>query len=266
MSHLVTSVDVGTAGASARVSADMVIARTFCMVEDATMENRKIFGLVVDLVKWFNRIPRMLLLAAFLWMGVPIGYLRALEGMLDTLQRFTEIAHQMGGAIPSSCGFPEGCAFSVAAMLMLTIWASSCLKFHHPCVEPNFFAENWAFVCDTGQVLQLEGWSFSHNLFPWKSALARVGFGQAPIAYKGRKSVRSIRIGGLTLQVNHRVTDMGCDVSSGCAKVKVKSNIRAGFEQDQQEKCAQGFQHADDQFFWAGNCCIWICFGESRRR
>lgn len=97
------------------------------MVEDAPLETREIFGLVVDLVKCFNRISRIPLLTAFLWMGVPVQCLRALEEMLDSLQRFTEIeiAHQMGGTIPSTCGFPEGCAFSVAAMLMLSIWASS---------------------------------------------------------------------------------------------------------------------------------------------
>lgn len=44
--------------------------------------------------------------------------------------------------------------------------------------------------------------------------------------YHGRKSIRAVKIRGQVLQVNHRVTDMGCDVSCGCAKVKTKSKVR----------------------------------------
>lgn len=226
VSHLVNAVEVGTAGAAAGVSADMVIARTLNMVEDASLCNQEIFGLVIDLVKCFNRIPRIPLLAAFLWMGVPVGYLRALEGMLDSLRRFTEISHQMGNAIPSTCGFPEGCAFSVAAMLMLSTWASSYLQFYHPSVEPNFFADNWGFVCDSAKVLKeatqrlaLFTDFLAMEISPTKSWIWAN-------TQKGRSAIRSVKLQGHNLQVNHRVTDMGCDVSYGKAKVKTQSKVR----------------------------------------
>lgn len=218
--HLVQAVDVETAGASAGLSADMVIAHTLNLIENANCEGQELFGLVVDLVKCFNRIPRLPLLAAFLVMGIPVSYLRALEAMLSSVQRFAEISHHMGEGMFSTCGFPEGCAFSVATMLMLSIWAAEFLKFNHPEIQPNFFADNWGLICDSADVLkgatrrlQVFADFLLMEISPEKSWVWAT-------STKGRKSIRDIKLYDVSLTVEHRVTDMGCDVSYGCAKVK----------------------------------------------
>lgn len=96
VTQLVSSSSIGATGASAGLSADMVVARTMFVVEEATENNREVFGLVIDLVKCFNRIPRIPLLTALLWMGVPVCYLLALgkscctrlQDMLRSLTRW----------------------------------------------------------------------------------------------------------------------------------------------------------------------------------
>ena len=107
ISQLVSVVHSGVSGAASGLSADMVIARTLIVVDEATEDGCEVFGLVVDLVKCFNRIPRIPLLVALMLMGIPVAYLRALEGMLDDVARYAELSHQIGQPIRSTCGFPR---------------------------------------------------------------------------------------------------------------------------------------------------------------
>ena len=204
----------------------MVIARTLIVVDEATDDGCEVFGLVVDLVKCFNRIPRIPLLRALMLMGIPVAYLRALEGMLDDVARYAELSHQIGQPIRSTCGFPEGCAFSVAVMLMLSVWASSYLTFHHPEVEPNFFADNWGIICNTSNTLRAATRRLEMFTYCLQMAISPEKSWVWSNTSKGRQKIQHTAIYGRPVAVYHRATDLGCDVSYGKAKVKTKSRLR----------------------------------------
>lgn len=186
----------------------MVIARTLIVVEEATEEGNEVFGLVVDLVKCFNRIPRIPLLVAFLLMGIPVSYLRAREGMLDDVARYAELSHQIGHPIRSTCGFPEGCALSVAAMLMLSVWASSYLTFHHPEVEPNFCADNWGIICNTADTLRAATKRLETFTDFLKMAISPEKRWVWSNTSRGRSKIQDVNIYSRKVSVNHRATDL----------------------------------------------------------
>ena len=70
-------------------------------------------GLVLDLQKCFNLIPRSTLAMLLEKLHLPSQYITAHQSMLRGLKRLVEIAGQVGDEQSSTCGVPEGCAFSV---------------------------------------------------------------------------------------------------------------------------------------------------------
>ena len=66
-------------------------------------------GLVADLVKSFNLIPRHAVHTMRRQIGIPETYLTAHMKMLDRLERFLEVSGQTADSISSCRRVPEGC-------------------------------------------------------------------------------------------------------------------------------------------------------------
>lgn len=83
-------------------------------------------GVVADLVKAFNAIPRIPVYAIMQAMGVPDWVIKSWGAFVSQQCRRFKVRGSLGDAIPSSSGFPEGCGWSVCAMaaidLALDIW------------------------------------------------------------------------------------------------------------------------------------------------
>ena len=76
-------------------------------------------GGVIDLVKAYNLLPRIPVLAVMHRLGIHPCILRAWNGALHGIARRFKIRSCTGPALRSTTGFPEGCALSVTSMLGL---------------------------------------------------------------------------------------------------------------------------------------------------
>ena len=83
-------------------------------------------GVVADLVRAFNAIPRLPVYAIMQAMGVPDWVITTWGAFVAKQTRRFKVRGSLGDAIPSTSGFPEGCGWSVCAMavidLALDIW------------------------------------------------------------------------------------------------------------------------------------------------
>ena len=140
-------------------------------IESAHISNQSICGLVLDIRRAFNAIPRMPLWHALLHLGFPSDILSAWVQFVSGQQRHFRVRDSVGPGIGSSVGYPEGCALSVFAMCiidwMLVLWMEAAypgpsptyvyvddwhLTFH----DPDAFLIVWPAVSSFADALSLE--------------------------------------------------------------------------------------------------------------
>ena len=97
-------------------------------VEDSVVSSTAASGLILDLEKAFNTLPRAPTLMAAKLLGLSMPVLRAWAGALSNMARHFHVRGSYSGALMSDCGFPEGCGLSCLAMVavdqMFHVWVS----------------------------------------------------------------------------------------------------------------------------------------------
>ena len=96
-------------------------------IEWAHAHNSPLQGLVVDLRKAFNTVPRLPIWQALELLGFPSGIARAWASFVCGQARRFKVRHSVSDPIFSCTGYPEGCGLSVFAFAlldwMLDFWA-----------------------------------------------------------------------------------------------------------------------------------------------
>ena len=110
------------------------------LVEHAHMTEGKISGALIDIVKCFNMLPREPLLQLAIHLGLPDCVIKPWANALHQVQRRFQIRGATGPPIASTTGFPEGCPFSVVAMVIANILCDSYMHHRYP------QATVWSFV------------------------------------------------------------------------------------------------------------------------
>ena len=228
--HLGASVPAQIGGIAARLSADCLTAYVCDMLEDSHSSRNHRVGLVLDLQKCFNLIPRSTLAKLMEKLQLPCQYIKAHQSMLGGLRRLVEIAGQVGSEQDSSCGVPEGCAFSVVSMVVMTILAAEVMGYRLAGVEVAMFADNWSvtttsvpLLCEVICRLEKLVESLGMRISAEKSWL----WGTCP---KLRKELKKVKLAGKSVQVQLSAKDLGCDVSYSkkkCKKVTKKRFCKA---------------------------------------
>ena len=154
LAHIDASLDPCLCGnRGARRAADLwrVVLRE---VEDGHSHDRGTCGIVFDLEKAFNMLPRVICLAFVKLLGIEQSTLQGWAGALGAMERRFIIR---GSASPPSfatCGFPEGCGLSCLAMLALDqvwhLWIRSSL----PDTRPMSFVDNWEVIASSPEQIQ----------------------------------------------------------------------------------------------------------------
>ena len=140
--HLGASVPAQIGGIATRLSADCLTANVSDLLEEAHQSGNHCVGLVLDLRKCFNLIPRSALAMLMEKLHLPSQYITAHQSMLRGLRRLVEIAGQVGDEQSSTCGVPEGCAFSVISMVTMTILAAEVMGCRQAGINVVMFADN----------------------------------------------------------------------------------------------------------------------------
>jgi len=224
--HLGAMVPPQIGGIAARLSADCLNALVCDLIEEAHETGNHRCGLVIDLKKCFNLVPRSTLARLMEKLELPAQYVIAHQGMLKGLKRLVEVAGQVGSEQDSTCGVPEGCAFSVAAMVALTILAAEVMQNGCNGIDIVMYADNWGLTATSVEMLvnaisRLERLvtSLGMTISPEKSWV----WGTSPSI---RRQLRQVRLNGQTVSVKLSAKDLGCDVSYSKRKCKLVAKKR----------------------------------------
>jgi len=88
-------------------------------LESAHFEHGMVIGIVADLVKAFNAIPRLEVYELLDHLGLPAWFIRSWGAFVAMQTRRFKIRGSLGQGIQSNSGFPEGCGLSVCAMAVI---------------------------------------------------------------------------------------------------------------------------------------------------
>ena len=122
-------------------------------VENAYLGHGHRHGLVFDLEKAFNTVPRLPVMALAKLSGLPHDLLVAWSGALNGMERHFKIRQSHSPALTASCGVPEGCGLSCLAMLLIDqafhLWLSKLGAW----VTPMSYVDNWeAIITNPDQI------------------------------------------------------------------------------------------------------------------
>ena len=226
LAFLGTQVPPQVGGVACRVSADSLTGLICDMLESAQEDGHHRCGLVVDLKKCFNLIPRLPLIPLMKKLGFPSAYIDAHQAMLKSLHRLVEVKGEVGEPQPSSCGVPEGCAFSVVTMVALTVLAADVIRAGSPTTEVTMFADNWGIIAQDAPTLQeairrLETFvqKMGLQISPQKSWTWGTS---GPL----RRQLQQVTVHDSPVPVKQNATDLGCDVSYTRQKCKKVAKSR----------------------------------------
>ena len=125
------------------------------MAEQCMYDEQVAVGVIADLQKAFNTLPRSPLFRLGIRLGVSNRILRPWLHMLSRLERHFFIRNACGPGVKSCTGFAEGCGLSVAAMMMCNILVHLKMTLLHPSVHMWSYVDNWElFGHDVQEVIQ----------------------------------------------------------------------------------------------------------------
>lgn len=133
--------------------AGQVWSQLLWAVEDATVQGIALSGLVADLQKAFNHLPRLVIFEAAALLGVPMRVLVAWAGALSGLGRRFQLGSSLSRPLYSVTGMPEGDGLS-CFMLIVDILFHQWHRHFFPLCEPVSYVDDWTIL--TTDPLQME--------------------------------------------------------------------------------------------------------------
>ena len=115
-------------------------------VEGGHIHSNPTTGLVFDLEKAYNTLPRLPTLQAVAILGVPNAVLQAWAAALADIERFFVIQGQYSKGLFSNCGFAEGCGLSCLAMVAIDELYHQWLIRANIGAQPLSFVDNWEIL------------------------------------------------------------------------------------------------------------------------
>ncbi len=103
-------------------------------------------GLVFDLEKAYNTLPRLPTLHAVAVLGISQSVLQAWAAALADIERFFVIQGQYSKGLYSNCGFAEGCGLSCLAMVAIDELYHQWLIRANIGAQPLSFVDNWEIL------------------------------------------------------------------------------------------------------------------------
>ena len=111
-------------------------------VEDAFVDGTPIAGIVADIEKAFNHLPREVVFQTAMTFGLPFPTLTAWAAAMGSLARRFQIRQHLGPPVLSSTGFPEGCAMSCLAMLLMDCLFHRWFEVQFPLCQPVSYVDD----------------------------------------------------------------------------------------------------------------------------
>ncbi len=115
-------------------------------VEWAHITGVPVAGIILDLTKAFNTIPRYPTFAVARLLGIHTNTLTGWAGALGQLERRFVVRGSYSAPVPSSCGFPEGCALSCLGMMLLNQVFHLWMVAGNDLCVPISYVDNWELL------------------------------------------------------------------------------------------------------------------------
>ena len=142
--HLASHIPKTIGGPCAQVSSEMIAFYTADRIEEAISNKTPLSGVVLDIIKCYNSIPREPLKLLLCRLGIPHDIICTFFAAMNQLQRFFQVCDKCGPKFTTSTGIVEGCGFAVPCMLAIGIWADAVLSHSVEHVESVMFADDWS--------------------------------------------------------------------------------------------------------------------------
>eukprot|EP00438_Fugacium_kawagutii_P022223 Skav203956 [mRNA] locus=scaffold391:472720:477201:+ [translate_table: standard] len=123
-------------------------------LEMAMCSDQALTGFCADLVRCFNRLPRLPLFRLLAHLGVPSPTLVAWKAALASLERRFRVLADVGEARGSCTGFPEGDPLSCLAMLAFNVVFDQYVQVYSPSCVPLSFVDNLQLLAASAATLQ----------------------------------------------------------------------------------------------------------------
>lgn len=123
------------------------------VLESSRLDGTIASGLILDLEKAFNTLPRRPTLEAAALLGVSMDVLRAWSGALSNMARHFHVRGSYSDALMSDCGLPEGCGLSCLGMVAVNelfhLWISKSQEL----ATAVTYVDNWEILLgDPGRI------------------------------------------------------------------------------------------------------------------
>ena len=124
------------------------------LVECAFQSNQTLTGVVSDVRKAFESIPRPCLFEVSQHVGIPASLLSAWSRFLGGFERRFLLQDHCGPSISSDWGFPEGCGLSVVAMTIIDWCWDVYQSVFAPSTVPMSYVDNYEVLANSiGELL-----------------------------------------------------------------------------------------------------------------
>lgn len=127
--------------------AAQVWAKLLWAIEVSFADQIALSGLVADLQKAFNLLPRLATFEIAAHMGIPGKVLVGWAAALSQMQRRFVIQGSLTAGLGSVTGFPEGCALSCIAMLLVDVAFHRWMDVFFPMCQAITYVDDWQLVC-----------------------------------------------------------------------------------------------------------------------
>ena len=133
--------------------AAQVWSKLLWSIEHSFQHDVELTGVVADLQKAFNMIPRLVIFEIAGQLGLPGGMLVAWAGALSSMRRRFLLRGSLTAGVPSVTGFPEGCGLSCVAMVLLDFAFHVWQQHFFPLCTALSFVDDWQIVCTHSSLL-----------------------------------------------------------------------------------------------------------------
>ena len=136
----------GLYGSRPKCFAAQIWLKVVLAIEASYSGGTDLCGIVCDLQKAFNTLPRAVTVEVLAIMGLPFRVLKAWTGAVSSMQRRFQLNGALGPKLAGSAGYPEGDAMSCVAMVGLDALFNYWVTAQFPLCAPLTYVDDWQLL------------------------------------------------------------------------------------------------------------------------
>ena len=127
--------------------ANQVWSKLLWTIEWSYQQEIPLTGLVLDLQKAFNLLPRLAVFEIAAHVGLPGAMMVGWAGALAHMKRFFLIRNSFSEGVSSTTGFREGCGLSCVAMVLIDAAFHRWQQVFFPLCTAISYVDDWQLIC-----------------------------------------------------------------------------------------------------------------------